>query len=339
MRWAYVVAMALGLYALYATIAFSVPLASVDSPMHVDIKRGMTFREATDVLVSHGLVRNPNIFVALARLTGVHTQIKPGRYVFTGDVSPWEVFTSLRDGRVTYAEFTVYEGDTLERIRERMVREELMSPAAFDRMAHDQAFLVSEGIHSPTLEGYLYPETYYIEFGLEPKDVVRPMLRRMREAFDPYATRMSALRMSMNEVLTLASIVEKEAAVDEERAMISAVYHNRLRKGMRLQADPTVIYGVKPLSEGITRQDLSRETPYNTYRINGLPPGPIASPGQQSIEAALYPSDAPYIFFVSNNDGTHTFTTTLTEHRRAVKSYRIKRLILGAKQAAVASGS
>jgi len=145
----------------------------------------------------------------------------------------------------------------------------------------------------------------------------------MREKFSPdVLARMGKIGMTENEVLTLASIVEKEAVVDSERPLISAVYHNRLKKKMQLQADPTSIYGIKSSREKITREDLLRKTPYNTYQIKGLPPGPIASPGLKSIMAALYPADVPYIYFVSQDDRMHQFSTTAAEHIEAVKLYR-----------------
>jgi UPF0755 protein len=153
------------------------------------------------------------------------------------------------------------------------------------------------------------------------------MINRMREKFSSdLCERASEIGLSEREVLTLASIIEKESVIDEERFLISAVFHNRLKKGIPLQADPTAIYGVKSSKEKITASDLRKKTKYNTYIINGLPPGPIASPSIKSIEAALYPPDMPYIYFVSNNDGTHHFSVTAEEHTAAVKSYREKKL-------------
>ena len=153
------------------------------------------------------------------------------------------------------------------------------------------------------------------------------MLKKMRATFSgELLMRAASLGLSQKEILTLASIIEKEAITDDERPLISAVYHNRLKKKIRLQADPTSIYGVKRFSEKITLTDLKQKTPYNTYMINGLPPGPIASPGIKSIMAALYPADVPYLFFVSNNDGTHRFSETAREHEAAVRAFRGKKL-------------
>jgi UPF0755 protein len=161
---------------------------------------------------------------------------------------------------------------------------------------------------------------------MEPRETVAMMINNLRGKLTfEMMERMEELGFSENEILTLASIIEKEAVTDDERAVISAVYHNRLKKRIPLQADPTAIYGIKGSKEKILLSDLKRKTPYNTYVVRGLPPGPIASPGIKSIMAALYPAAVPYIYFVSNNDGTHTFSVTLAEHNAAVRAYREKK--------------
>lgn len=194
------------------------------------------------------------------------------------------------------------------------------------KLVSDKDFLSSYNIDSPTSEGYLFPDTYKIPKGMDPEDALSMMINKMREKYsDRLKTRASELGLSENQVLTLASIIEKEAVTDEDRPLISAVYHNRLKKKMLLQADPTAIYGIKSSKEKITSDDLKRKTKYNTYMIKGLPPGPIASPGLKSITAALYPANVPYIYFVSNNDSTHHFSVTAAEHEAAVKRYREKK--------------
>jgi len=191
------------------------------------------------------------------------------------------------------------------------------------KLAKAPDFLEDYGIEAGSAEGYIFPDTYKIPKGVSPEDALGSMIDKMREKFSfEVLTRMEEMGMSENEVLTLASIIEKEAVVDSERPLISAVYHNRLKKKMQLQADPTAIYGIKSSREKITREDLLRRTPYNTYQIKGLPPGPIASPGLKSIMAALYPADVPYIYFVSEDDRVHQFSTTAEEHMEAVKLYR-----------------
>jgi len=191
---------------------------------------------------------------------------------------------------------------------------------------YDRKFLDSLDIDAPSLEGYLYPDTYRLPKGIEPEEIFTIMVQRMREKFDESLRRRAEeLGMTENEVLTLASIIEKEAMYEREMPLISAVYHNRLKRGMKLQADPTVLYGVRDKDRRIRYIDLKRSTPYNTYVIEGLPPGPIASPSIESIRAALYPADVDFLFFVSKNDGTHYFSRTGQEHRRAVLRYQLGR--------------
>jgi UPF0755 protein len=185
-------------------------------------------------------------------------------------------------------------------------------------------------VDSPSLEGYLYPDTYRFPKGHTLKELLTMMVYRTREKYDDeMKAKTFSLGLSERELLTIASIIEKEAATDEERPLIAAVYYNRLKKGMHLQSDPTAIYGVKRSGEKITKEDLARKTPYNTYVISGLPSGPIASPGLKSIIAALNPPMVPYLYFVSNNDGTHHFSVSLEQHNNAVRVYREKKRITG----------
>jgi UPF0755 protein len=315
---------------MYCVFNLGFPLAPMDEPVTVEISRGMNFMQVTGVLFGRRLVRDPNLFVALGRLTGLHRRIAPGRYRFQGTVSPWGVYRAVKNGDVIPWKVTVLEGDTLEDIRRKLNEEGLIDPARFDKLTRDEDFMEKMEIDSPSIEGYLYPDTYRLTKGLSEEEILTLMIRRLREKYDKrLVERTRALGLDERRVLTLASIIEKEAVVDNERPLISAVYSNRLKKGRRLQADPTAVYGIKHVSDGITREDLKRRTPYNTYRISGLPPGPIASPGIKSIEAALYPADASYMYFVSNNDGTHTFSVTHREHINAVRRYRKIREMAG----------
>jgi UPF0755 protein len=294
--------------------------------VEVEIGPGMTFRDATGILMDKGLVRDANVFVAMGRISGLHTRLIPGEYSFRGQVSPWNVFGTVKAGKVKLWDVTLLEGDNLDVIRGKLAEDGLVAPEDFDRLKADQGFLGLLGINAPTLEGYLFPDTYMFAKGVSAEKVLEVMVRRTREVLaGPVMGKAEMFGLDENGLLTLASIIEREARVDEERNIISAVYHNRLRRGMRLQADPTVVYGIKPMSAGIRARDLKRRHPYNTYLNKGLPPGPIASPGLKSIMAACEPEDVPYIYFVSNYDGTHTFSVTFKEHRRAVKNFRVKR--------------
>lgn len=307
----------------YVCFQMAVPSLQRSVPLEVEVEQGMSFKEAAVVLSERGLVRDTRLFVALGRLTGLDRDLTPGYYSFDGNPSPWTVFLALWRGNVISWQVTVVEGDTLDDIKAKLVDIGVATEEEFDSLAGDRAFLESLSIDSPSLEGYLFPDTYGIPKGLALRDIFTMMVNRLRHSYtDKMLARAEEFGFTENDMLTLASIIEKEAVFNRERPVISAVYHNRLEKGMPLQADPTAVYGVKPMRYGITRKDIRRKTDYNTYFIKGLPPGPIASPGLRSIKAALYPADAPYLYFVSNNDGTHTFSVTLEEHLRAVETYR-----------------
>lgn len=313
----------------YVTSQLMLPRSEILEPMEVEVLRGESFAQAAIELKRAGLIKDLHVFNALGRLSGLHKKLTPGFYQFYGSPSPWDVYLTLREGRVIAWQVTVVEGDTLRDVKDKLTQEEIMSPEDFDRLSCDREFLLELGIEAeaPSLEGYLYPDTYSISKGTSAEDVFKMMVRRMRASFDEtLLARAAEMGMSEHEVLTLASIVEKEAILNRERPIISGVYHNRLKKGMRLQADPTAIYGLKPQSAGVTRRDIRRKTTYNTYFVDGLPPGPISAPGIKSIRATLYPADVPYLYFVANNEGGHSFSVTLREHQQASVEYKKKRL-------------
>jgi UPF0755 protein len=309
----------------FSYIAFEmfVPAQAGNRNAEIEIPRGSTFRQAVDILYDQKLIRDKNIFLLAGRLTGADRKIRAGFYSIWSSMSPFDIFKIIRKGQIIEYEIKILEGDSLLEVSGQFEKNGIMKKEEFVKLAHDPEFLESYAIESKSIEGYIFPDTYRIPKGVSPKDALGNMIDKMREKFSfELLTRMEKMGMTENEVLTLASIIEKEAVVDSERPLISAVYHNRLKKKMQLQADPTSIYGIKSSREKITREDLLRKTPYNTYQIKGLPPGPIASPGLKSIMAALYPADVPYIYFVSQDDRTHQFSTTAEEHIEAVKLYR-----------------
>jgi len=311
---------------LYIAVELTVPLPEGTKTREVEIPVGVTFRQAIEILSTEGLVRDKNLFLFIGRLTGIHRKMRAGYYSITGAMSPLDVLMLLRSGQIIEYEITIVEGDSLPEIGEKLSEANIVDKEAFMELARDRDFLKAYNIDAPSIEGYLFPDTYKLPKGIEPENALGTMINNMRGKFsDQLKERATAIGFTENEVLTLASIIEKEALINSEGPLISAVYHNRLRKRIPLQADPTAIYGVKTSKERITRKDLRRKTPYNTYVITGLPPGPIASPGIRSIKAALYPVKAPYIYFVSNNDGTHQFSITEDEHFKAVSIYRAKR--------------
>jgi UPF0755 protein len=192
--------------------------------------------------------------------------------------------------------------------------------------ATDPETVRGQGIEADTLEGYLFPDTYYFPRGLDSATIIATMVKQFRAAFKPaWEQQAEALGMTVHEVVTLASIIEKETGAPEERPLIASVFHNRLKKGMRLETDPTVIYGIPDFDGNIKRRHLETYTPYNTYKIKGLPPGPIASPGALALEAALYPAQSEFLYFVSKKDGTHQFSRTIKEHNAAVRKYQLRK--------------
>jgi UPF0755 protein len=307
-------------------IEFLIPLPIGNKNIEIEIPKGATFRQAVEIFSKERLIRDKILFLFIGRISGIDRKIRAGYYSIYGSMSPLDILKMLKKGQIIEYEITVLEGDSLREVAEKLSEKGIINIEDFMQLSSDEDFLASYEIDAPTFEGYLFPDTYKIPKGMDPEDAIGMMINKMREEYSgELMVRALKLGLSEREVLTLASIIEKEAATDDERYLISAVYHNRLRKRIPLQADPTAIYGIKSFREKITAKDLQRKTPYNTYTIKGLPPGPIASPGIKSINAALYPADVPYIYFVSNNDGSHLFSVTAEEHQAAVKSYREKK--------------
>jgi UPF0755 protein len=307
----------------YCAFEMLVPAQKTAENEEIQVPKGATFRQAADLLAREKLIRDKNVFLLLGRLTGADRKIKAGYYRIWAEMSALDIFNVLRRGQIIEYEIRVIEGESLPEIAASFAGAGITTQEAFMKLAKDSKFLWAHRIHAPSIEGYIFPDTYLIPKGMPAEEAVGMMINRMRGKFSELMIqRMDQLGMSEREVLTLASIIEKEAVIDSERSLISAVYHNRLTKGMPLQADPTVIYGIKSSREKITREDLLKRTPYNTYVIKGLPPGPIASPGLKSIMAALYPADVPYLYFVSRDDRSHQFSTNIEDHEKAVKLYR-----------------
>lgn len=312
---------------LYPLFEMLLPVQSGSGNTEIEIPSGATFRQAVDILYNEKLIRDKKIFLLLGRLTGADRKIRAGFYSIWNSMSPLDIFRIIKKGHIVEYEIKILEGDSVIEIANAFEKAGVSTKEDFLELSKDHDLLSSYDIESPSIEGYLFPDTYIIPKGIDAEEAVGIMIDRMREKYsEKLLSRTKEIRMTENEVLTLASIIEKEAVVDEERPLVSAVYHNRLKKRMPLQADPTSIYGVKSSKEKITSNDLKRKTPYNTYTIKGLPPGPIASPGLKSIIAALYPADVPYIFFVSSSDCTHQFSSTISEHLQAVKLLRERNL-------------
>jgi UPF0755 protein len=301
------------------------PVTPAASTM-VIVSPGLPFTEVARRLQDAGVVRSASGFKLLAWLRGDARRIKAGPYDFGGPATPGRVLDRLVAGDVRRQRLTIPEGFSLREIAARIEAEGIGRAETFLQLARDPGFIASLGIASPTLEGYLYPDTYLFDSGTPEDRIIRAMVRQFENRLAPDLVEGAAKAgLDPHQLVTLASIVQKEAGSRAEMPVIAAVFHNRLRLNMPLQADPTVIYGVADYNGTITRKHLLTPTPYNTYRMTGLPPGPIACPGEDALRAAAFPAESDYLFFVASGDGTHTFSRTLGEHNRAVQRYRLNR--------------
>jgi peptidoglycan lytic transglycosylase G len=289
-----------------------------------EIKAGATFTAVATDLAKLGVITSARDFKWLARLQKSTGSIKKGEYLFKGNVTPEGILETIVRGRVVQYRMTIPEGYNIYQVADVAEEAGLCTRDQFLKLVTDTELLKSLGIEAETAEGYLFPETYYFPAGQKPTAIVRSMIDTFKRNYsEDDAKRAAELGFTRHQVVTLASIIEKETGEPSERPTISAVFHTRLKTGMMLQTDPTVIYGIKNFNGNITRRDLQTPTPYNTYTKYGLPPGPIANPGKKALQAALYPEDSPYIYFVAKGDGTHYFSKTVGEHNRAVRKYQI----------------
>ena len=302
------------------------PASHIDRSVVLSIAPGEAFGQLAARMETEGLITSPFKFKLLARIKGVDKKLKSGEYRLSSTMTPERILEVLISGRVFLYRLTIPEGYTARQIAAQIAsqglgnEEEFMDLVTNARIAHDL------GIEAQSLEGYLFPDTYYFPKQVGALTIVQKMVQQFKEQFKPeWQERARELNLSVHEVVTLASIIEKETGDPSERPLISSVFHNRLKKKMRLESDPTVIYGIKDFDGNLKRSHLTTPTPYNTYIIKGLPPGPIANPGRAAIEAALYPAQTDYLFFVSKQDHTHHFSATIEEHRRAVRKYQLHR--------------
>lgn len=305
-------------------VALFVPPTKEKVWMEVQVTEGMSLKAIAGALKKEGIIRYRGYFEILGRVQGFSRKVRVGYYGLNTNMSMWDVLDTLRKGRIIEYEVVVPEGYNLYQIGWTLSGTPLISdPQEFISLTRNKEYVRSLGVEADTLEGYLFPDTYFLPKGIKLEDIPRRMVQRYRTVFaDSYRSRAAELGFTENEILTLASIVEKEAKVPAERKLISAVYHNRLKQGMRLQADPTAVYGTKAWITQVTKADLKRRSPYNTYLHKGLPPGPIANPGQGAILAALYPERVDYLFFVAQGDGSHFFSQDFSAHEKAIGRYR-----------------
>lgn len=293
----------------------------------VVIPEGAPFSKVAHELHEEGLIGSVWAFQWMGRLKGVERNIIPGEYQLEGGMNPSNILAKLVNGQVIQHSITIPEGYTTFQIADVLEEKNLMTRSAFIEAVRDPELIHSLGLEVQSLEGYLFPDTYFLTRSMSNQAVVRLLVSRLQETLTTeFRDRASAIGMSIHEVLTLASVIEKETGLSDERTLISGVFHNRLRRKIPLQSDPTVIYALEMFDGNLRKRDLTVDSPYNTYRVRGLPPGPIANPGAASIRAALFPAPTSFLYFVSRNDGSHKFSSTLTEHNSAVRKYQRGRI-------------
>jgi UPF0755 protein len=318
--------LAVGLLAsFYLWLYYHTPASHNAPPQMVMVPPKASLRQIAARLEAAGLIRHRWMFVLYVKLLHPGAPLQAGEYALRATMSPVQIVQLLRSGKVVQHVLTIPEAATMRDIALLVAAKGLGNQQIILDLAHDKAFLASLGLDQPSLEGYLFPDTYHVPRGIPERDLLTMMVRTLRGNYTAeITTRAQHLGLNQHEVLTLASLIEKEAQLDEERPLIAAVYHNRLRQGMRLQCDPTVIYALGDRFDGNLRKaDLDLDSPYNTYRYAGLPPGPIGSPGRRSIEAAVTPAPVDYLYFVATKQqGKHQFSRTLPEHNQAVGKYQ-----------------
>jgi UPF0755 protein len=299
-----------------------------ETEVFVDLPQGAGVGRIASDLAAAGVVSDPVTFRIAARLSGNDRRLQAGEYRFADPASPFDIVDRLARGDVYSHPLTFPEGLTIKEMAVLFERAGLGTAADFERAGANGSVVAELDPEARTLEGYLFPDTYALSRKAGADGTVAAMVERFQSAFGTdLRAEASAQKLSLREVVTLASLIEKETAAPAERPIVAAVYRNRLKLGMPLQCDPTVIYALMESRRwrgNLTRQDLLLNSPYNTYKHAGLPPGPIASPGLQSIQAAVRPADVPYLYFVSRNDGTHVFATTLGEHNQNVQRWQVK---------------
>jgi UPF0755 protein len=305
---------------------FKEPASINAEPRMVLITPGQSFESVTRILHEESIIQNPFRFKLIARIMGFDRNVKAGEYLLSSSMSPEKILETLVDGKVYLYRVSIPEGYNLSQVASLMDEKGIVNKKEFLKAANDPIFTEQLGIHAKNFEGYLFPDTYYFSKDISTRKIINTMVKQFHTIFNPiWVKRPPDIKFSIHEIVTLASIIEKETGIAEERPLISSVFHNRLNKNMRLQSDPTVIYGVEDFDGNLTRNHLNTPNPYNTYTTTGLPPGPIANPGKASLEAALVPPETPYLYFVSKNDNTHFFSTNYDDHREAVRKYQLNK--------------
>lgn len=287
------------------------------------VKKGTSLLSISEQLKTDGLVNSRYPFL-VSSLLFFGGRVVAGEYALSPTMSIFEITRTMAAGERTIYALKIVEGYNLFTVADTIERAAIVDRQSFLTLARDRAFLVRSGITAGSLEGYLAPDTYYFSREIDVDAFIETIIQRTHKflAREDLKKRMDEVHLNMHQLLVLASIIEKEAKLEEEKKVISAVFHNRLKAGMTLDSDPTVIYGLRSFNRSLKKADLVTLTPYNTYRTRGLPLGPICNPSRSSIVAALYPAPVDYLYFVSRNDGSHVFSKTIREHNHYVMVYQ-----------------
>ena len=295
-------------------------LLSSPNRVYIEIENGDGCEEVAKKLYESGAIRQPVLFAVWARITGNDKRIKAGRYEFETLCGLRDALRKIVKGETADIKVTIPEGTNIFDIAEIFQTNTGMDSAEFINLARDSSLLDRFGINAPTLEGFLFPDTYFAFDSIPPRKVIEMMLRRFFELFgSTMLAKMDSLGFTLNEIVTLASLIQSEAKVKEEMSIISSVYHNRLANGRKLESCPTILYILPERKNRLLYMDLTVDSPYNTYIHPGLPPGAICNPGKDAILAALHPAKTDYLYFVAKGDGTHIFSRTHKEHINAKK--------------------
>jgi UPF0755 protein len=303
---------------------FYFPNTFEPSPKFITVSKGQSFSSLADSLADKGIIASAFTFKIAGRLLGVTQRMRVGKYSFVSGVTNQEILEDIEGGLSTISSTIALREGVRSRIFARILKRHIgIDSARFMHSYYDTSLIGIYPHNATSLEGYLMPDTYSFFWQDDEREIVQRMITEFREFFvDSLQQRMRSLGYDLNDVMTMASIVEGEAVYDDERPIIAGVYYNRLKRRMRLQADPTVWFVVSDTSRRLTKNSLKVDSPYNTYLNYGLPPGPISNPGRQSILAALYPAKHNYIYFVADNNGRHRFAKNYDEHQKNVRLYR-----------------
>ncbi len=315
---------------LVALVAFSFLWKNLFQPVSpgneavisVEIAPGENFSSIIKKIKGKGISRNEWSLKIIGKIQKIDTKIKSGEYAFKASMTPKEIIKTLASGKVIERIVAVIPGMSIKDVARVVGESGLLDEEKVLNGLFSRELLDKWGISAESFEGYLYPDTYKFSRPVTIEDIIRPMLLGAEKKWaTDYTEKAQELMMDRHQILTLASIIQKESSLPDELPLVSSVFHNRLKRGMKLQADPTVIYGMKNYNGNLTKEDLETPTPYNTYVNPGLPPGPICNPDENAIRAALYPSFSSYLYFVADGSGGHKFSTTLQDHNLSVLNF------------------